>query len=186
MLIISVFAYVVVFVDLGSNYDMKICAKQKNTIMKTKSILFLTLFAFAFLTLACNKDNDEDNPGTGDTYMKAKVNGTNFEAKKAVAGYSSTQKILTIVGLDEDGQNALEFQITNYTGTGKYDIDENIVLQWQHGAYINPGGNAGFINVTADNGTIFKGTFECHLVSVLNPDDKLEITQGEFRASTKL
>lgn len=153
--------------------------------MKTKSILFLTLFALAFLTLSCNNDDDNDNPANGDTYMRAKINGTKFEDQKAVAGFSNIQSTLTIVGLDEEGQNALEFQITNYTGTGKYDIDENIVLQWQHGAYINPGGNAGFINVTSDNGTIYKGTFECHLVSVLDPNDKLEITQGEFRASTK-
>ncbi len=153
--------------------------------MKTKSILFLALFALAFLTVSCNKDNDDDNPLTADTYMKAKVNETNFEAKKAVAGYSSTQKTLTIVGLDEDGQNALEFQITNYTGIGKYDIDENIVLQWQHDAYINSGGKAGYINISSDNGTIYKGTFECHLVNVLDFNVKLDITNGEFRASTR-
>ncbi len=155
--------------------------------MKTKSILFFSLLLILALSASCNKDDNNDNPATSDTYMRANINGTKFEAQKAIASYSelSGTKLLTIVGLDENGQNGLELQIENYHGEGNYNIDENIVFQRLSNAYINPGGNAGFIKITSDNGVIYKGTFECNLVNVVNPNDKLAITNGEFKASSK-
>ena len=152
--------------------------------MKTKSILLITLILLIFSAISCNNDDPDNDPFTPDTYMRAKINGTNWEANKTVAAYYQSTRILSIVGLDEDGQNGLQLTIKNYTGTGNYNIDENIVVQRQNNAYINPGGNAGFINITSDNGVIYKGTFECNLVNVLNPDEKLEIKNGEFKAST--
>ena len=152
--------------------------------MKTKTIFLMAVILLIFSSISCNKDNHDNDPLTTDTYMRANINGTNWEANKTVAAYYKSTRILSIIGLDEDGQNGLHLTIKNYTGTGNYNIDENIVVQRQNNAYINPGGNAGFINITSDNGVIYKGKFECNMVNVLNPDEKLEIKNGEFKAST--
>ncbi len=152
--------------------------------MKTKSIFIIISLFLIISNYSCTKDDNNTDPSNTETYMKVKINGENWESNDVVASYSPSTKTLFIVALDTDGNNGLELKIINYNGTGTYNIDENIIVQRITQAYFNPGGNAGSIKITKDNGIIYEGEFDCTLVNILDQNDVLELKNGDFKART--
>lgn len=156
-------------------------------------VLFLTV-----ITLLASCSKDDNNSSSGDEFLTAKIDGSDFAAAQSpavIVGAQSTNGTLAVQGGDNDG-NTINMAIQNYTGVGTYTTGDNLtntnLIQYLQ---INPvagwasnlataavgGLVAGSIEITSDDGTTVDGTFSFEGYNATDMTTKV-ITQGSFKA----
>jgi len=142
--------------------------------------------------LSCSSDSDGGGSDTG-FYLKAKIDGANY------ANSSSFEPMATIAGgtlniqSSNDGGDAIQIQVPNYTGVGTYNSGNNDLTQG-YVNYLDTNLSAGtFVSYTSVRGTgqvivtevtdtAIKGTFTATVIE--NEDGSTNdkaITNGTFR-----
>ncbi|NND61614.1 MAG: hypothetical protein HKN48_00305, partial [Flavobacteriaceae bacterium] len=137
------------------------------TLKKAFYILFLSV---AVIATGCSKDDDNNNEennnqnNSGEEFLTAMVDGTNFEAAQdpaVIIGATVSNNILAVQGGKNNGET-IRATITNYTGPGTYMTGDNLqnansltyltltpTASWM--STFNIG--SGTIEVTSDDGT---------------------------------
>ena len=158
---------------------------------KTTFILLSIVFSLS----SCS--DDDDTSGSGDEYLTAKIDGTDFKASTnpaTIIGATISGNLLAVQGGDNSG-NTISFQIFGYTGVGTYAtadaltgtnsiryITINPVATWDSSGITSITGiNPGTIEVTSDNGTSVEGTFSFEGYNASDKTTK-NITAGKFKA----
>ncbi len=167
------------------------------TLKKTIYILFLGL---AMVATGCSSDDDNNNEeqnnnqnNAGEEFLRAKIDGTDFEAAQDPAVIVSATVeggIFAVQGGKNNGET-IRATINNYTGPGKYVTGDNLAnpnslnyltlsptAAWV--STFNIG--SGTVEVTSDDGTTVEGTFS---FEGFNADDQTtkSITNGSFKAT---
>lgn len=164
-------------------------------LLNFKTVFILLSFAFAFTS--CNND-DDDNGASGDEYLTAKIDGTNFAASKdpaTIIGATISNGLLAVQGGDNSG-NTISFQIFGYTGVGTYKTADNLTstnsigyitispsfATWNSSGITSITGiTPGTIEVTSDDGTTVEGTFSFEGYNASDKSKKT-VTDGKFKA----
>ena len=134
------------------------------TILKTITILFITLFAFS-----CNKDDggDSSTPAVNDNFIRANVDGIAYEALGETLHGSLDED-----GFDLDSRNfgttGMDFYIIGTVNEGTYNFSTSNVTTQGRLNYRLSGDNFttgfcsvsnGTLTITSINGKTIQGTF---------------------------
>lgn len=167
--------------------------------MKSPNLkLLFILLTMTFLIISCDDDDDENNGATGNEYITAKIDRTNFEASKdpaTIIGATISNGLLAVQGGDNSG-NTISFQIFGYSGVGTYKTGDALsstnqimyititptVATWSSSGVTSVAGiTPGTIEVTSDDGTTVEGTFTFEGYNGADKTSK-NITNGMFKA----
>jgi len=165
--------------------------------MKTiKKTIYVTFLCLSVILASCSSSDDDGGTddgtgGTGDEFLTAKVDGSNFEAAQSpavIVGATSGNGLMTFQGGTNEG-NTIRGSVFNYNGAGTYTTGDNIA-NVNSLMYITLPNNAwsstfdigsGTITITSDDGTTIEGTFS---FEGYNSEDQTTktITEGNFKA----
>lgn len=167
--------------------------RKLKSIMKTlKTISKMILFAAVVTLVSCNKDDDNNAwvpSGSGDYYMKGKVDGNDYNNSAYFAPTSTLNSGTLMIQSSTDGGNSMQIQIPNFDGEGTYNSGGNVLAN----GYINymtltpfktytSVRGSGTVEVTEVTETYIKGTF-----SAVAPENEegattsVTITEGDFK-----
>lgn len=162
---------------------------------------YLFLFVISAVAISCSTDDDQT--GFSDQYLKAKVNGLEFNSGVDVASLIFTREIgpagrvkLFVRALSANG-DVMEFMIENYQGVGKYYFGNNLYnnswIKYERAStpekwIMNTGGalnlTSNFIEITSSEDQLIEGTISCkELKNSL--EDIFGVIDGDFRLKYK-
>lgn len=176
-----------------------------------KNIFKLMALVFACsVMVACDKETEEpeeepknentNNNVTQGEYIKCKVDGVEFLSKDDEDNLFSYARIVFgqhhMKGAD-DTKQSINLYLWEFDGEGTYPVggEKNASCQW---LTVNPnatydcnetlakdGVTTGTIVVTKASETSIEGTFEFTAVNVGDQEDKVTVTDGEFKLNYK-
>ncbi|MFN3393009.1 MAG: hypothetical protein ACK41G_09400 [Candidatus Thermochlorobacter sp.] len=170
--------------------------------MKTNKFLFAALVSILLMSCGQNS-NPSDNSGgstgqTGTGSMSAKVDGQDWSAATATAGYSSSTRDLTLNGArgDASSSSAITISLRNVQGTGTFTLVAVGTVGSSGQGFATYGTNASgqvqsFVTTEANAGTVtltrfdqqarvVAGTFSFRCTSPTNATLRRNITEGRF------
>jgi len=149
------------------------------------TIKYIFCAIFLMQVASCSSNDDI---GSGDEVLTAKVDGKNYEASILTIGAVLNGKILAIQGGTNSGET-IRINITNYTGVGIYKTGDALtnvnsvsyitltpLATWS--STFNIG--SGTIEVHSENGSVVEGIFSFEGVS---GNVTKNITNGVFKAN---
>lgn len=168
----------------------------------------VALLACAFFFGSCAEEADDEDTSPSqsqeeevdgvagrDVYVKCKVNGEDFLSKDDER-FNHLKKIVTtyqLRGGDEE-TNSILLHIFKYAGEGTYDLSDpevsascqylgtNPPRTWDcNGEKAQAGITQGKITLTKSDDEGMEGTFEFTAVLVTDENDKVTVTDGEFK-----
>lgn len=169
--------------------------------MKKSNFTTFGMLALTLCFAACSSDSDGNGGGStpSGTYLKAKVNGTQFQTLEiqgqslAVANKtgSGANTLIMIQGSgDMTATNSMVINLIGITETGTYNItpdDDGNVLAYVENANTksydtsNCEGATGVLKITALTDTKIEGTFSFTGKDDENCSDTRSVTDGSFR-----
>ena len=169
---------------------------------KITTLLFIVTLLLSFHS--CKKakettpEGGDDNP-TQEEFVKCKIDGVDFLSKDD--GPFNHAKIISLGSLTvyqlrgaDDATEAIVLGLYNFDGVGVYDVanpDKVTGCQWLTvGPYATydcnqekaqSGLTSGKVEVTYNSAERIEGTFEFTAINTGDENDKVTITEGEFR-----
>jgi len=159
-----------------------------------KTILKTLLLTFLFINLySCTSDDSSPEEEQTTYFIKAKINGEQFESNFAITLYNTNEpNIISIQGATQDNTISIHLIIKNYNGSGTYTAGQGIsnqnslVLTNPDGAFLTDfeSGENGTITIT-ENGNDLTGTFSFSGFN-FQANTSIEVTEGSFHATKQL
>lgn len=164
--------------------------------------MLLTIMVTSVVLASCSSDDDNGEEGnSGDEFLTAIIDGSNFAASQSpavIVGAQSVNGVLAVQGGDNNG-NTISLAINGYSGVGTYVTGDTITntnfiqylelnnmtpVTWANGLASAALGTvtAGSIEITSDDGTTVQGTFSFEGYNASDMTSKI-ITSGEFKAN---
>lgn len=165
-----------------------------------KKFYFPYVFSFVFLIGLLSCSSDDGAPIQSGQFVKANINGQDFESDK-----NSTKSIQFLQDLRPSGSvnlyvkaisangDSMEFLIENFTGEGKYFFGDNFYnnswIKYQETAssdlwMLSPQGalnlNTNFIEITSNQADFIEGKISCKELAN-NLSDIFGAMDGEFK-----
>ena len=158
------------------------------TIFKTILLTFLLINFYN-----CSSDDSSQEEEQTTYFIKAKINGEQFESNFPITLYNLTEpNILSIGGQTEDNTIFIQLGIRNYDGHGTYTAGQGIsnenslLITNPDGAFLTnfESGENGTITIN-ENGNDLTGTFSFSGFN-FQTNTTIEITEGSFHATKQL
>lgn len=150
------------------------------------SSLFLVII-IAFMT-GCNKDKKEDDPILNeDSYLTVKIDGNLLESKNVTGG--SLDDLMQFYAYDISENLIFVLTVYKYSGEGNYDINEDIVIQYNGDLYQGNDSYPGTLKITYANQLDVKinliGEFNGTFSDIIDTNNSITLTEGKFQVKPK-
>ncbi|MDR5590424.1 hypothetical protein [Christiangramia sp. SM2212] len=166
-----------------------------------KKLYFNYLFSLVFFIVALSCNTNDDANELSENYLKANVNGLDFNSDNNLTSLIFTREIrpsglvnLNVKAISEDG-DVIEFLVENFKGVGKYYFGDNLYnnswIKYKRSStseewMVLPKGalnlNTNYIEITFNEKNRVEGKISCkELKSLL--EDIFGAVEGEFRLS---